>query len=406
VKSRITPVFALAVVALAVSSVSLSQQSNDQSTPKKFPFKVIYYHPPKPPMTSAERDLAISQSSSSQTIPLWSYSTVAAQDSNTYTGIMVGRSPFAHGHRITTIPTYLIPVILTFQDTGKVFDPTTYDGCAPASESVITLIENSPLITPHDFTMNGVDMGTGQYLDDFQRANFWAEVGGTPYRTTFSTTPTVLSAVQVTVPTANGQTYTFGTGCQVMGLMDINWWDNYVQTVIFPALAADGVGPANFPQFIFDSSAMYDTTVSNCCILGYHSSFSNSGVFQTYSVNDYDNSGGFSGGNTSTMSHELGEWLDDPNGSNPTPAWGAEGQVPGCQSNLEVGDPLSANNNGFPTNPFSITNTTTGVTYELQELAFYSWFLGSSPSLGAGGKYSDNGTFTGYAKACPPGGSN
>ena len=402
-KSRITPVLALAAAALAVSPLSHPQPANDQSTPKKFPYKVIYYHPPKPSMTSAERDLAISQASSGQTIPLWSYSTVAAQDSKTHTGIMVGRSPFAHGHRVTTIPTYLIPVILTFQDTGHVFDPTTYDGCAPASESVIQLIQNSPLLENTSFTMNGVNVGSGQYLDEFQRANFWAEVGGTPYHSTFTSNPTVLSAVNVTVPTANGFTDSFN-GCSPIGLMDYSWWDNEVQTVIFPALTAEGVDPTSFPQFIFDSSAIYEGSISNCCVLGYHNSFYNSGVFQTYSVNDYDNSGAF-GTNTSVMSHELAEWLDDPNGSNPVPDWGHEGQQSACQSNLEVGDPLSP---GFstPTNPYSITNTTTGVTYELQELAFYSWFLGSSPSLGAGGKYSDNGTFTGYAKACPPGGTN
>ncbi len=107
------------------------------------------------------------------------------------------------------------------------------------------------------------------------------------------------------------------------------------------------------------------------------------------------------------MSHELAEWLDDPDGVNPVPVWGAEGQVTAgnCQNNLEVGDPLSPGF-GTPTNPYSITNTNTGVTYTLQELAFYSWFLGSNQSLGAGGKFSDNGTFSGYAKPCPPGGTN
>ena len=96
-----------------------------------------------------------------------------------------------------------------------------------------------------------------------------------------------------------------------------------------------------------------------------------------------------------------------PEVNNIVPAWGAEGQVTAgnCQNNLEVGDPLSP---GWstPTNPILVTNTTTGVQYTLQELAFYSWFLDSNPSLGAGGKYSDNGTFSGYAKPCPAGGTN
>jgi hypothetical protein len=47
-----------------------------------------------------------------------------------------------------------------------------------------------------------------------------------------------------------------------------------------------------------------------------------------------------------------------------------------------------------------------GMNYSLQELAFFSWYYAQSPSLGAGGYYSDNKTFGGYAKPCPPGGTN
>jgi hypothetical protein len=188
-------------------------------------------------------------------------------------------------------------------------------------------------------------------------------------------------------------------------LMDQIWWDNMLQTTIIPSLVTHGVGPTNFPQFIFDSVAMYlNGNPNDCCALGYHNSYMNGGVFQTYSANDFDNSGAF-GGDTSVMSHEIAEWLDDPNGMNPVPAWGAEGQVAAgsCQNNLEVGDPLSP---GFstPTNPFSVLMPN-GVTYTLQELTYFSWFYGRA-SFGSGGLYSDNGTFTGYALACPPGGTH
>jgi hypothetical protein len=234
-------------------------------------------------------------------------------------------------------------------------------------------------------------------------------VGGTPYHTSFSTTPTVLAAVQVTVPTAYGvtQSYQDYNGCQDNGKIDQTWWDNQVQTVIIPQLAAEGVGPANFPQFIFDSVSGYlGGNPAQCCALGYHNAFSNSGVFQSYSVNEYDTSGAFPV-STSTMSHEIAEWMDDPAVDNATPSWGGEGQVTAgsCQANLEVGDPLSPN---YPTatNPIYVTNNGTGVQYTLQELAFYSWFLDSTTSLGAGGMYSDNGTFKGYAKPCPSGGTN
>ncbi len=402
-KSR-SSIWILAMACLCASPIqSIAQEQQAQTPPDKL--KVIYYTPHSLPATAKTAAMIKQQALSGQTIPLWTYTTTA-YNGTSYSGAMVGRSPFNHGHRTTTIPTYLIPLKITMQDSGKVFDASAADSCAPNGKSVANLILSSPLITPAAFTMNGVNVGTAQYVDAFQRASFWSLVGGTPYHTNFSTTPTVLPAVAISVPTNEGFTdaaASFG-GCSDIALVNLDWLDNYVQQTVMPGLAASGVGPLNFPQFILDSVAEYIGSSSNCCVLGYHNSYTNSGgIFQTYSLNEYDTSGGF-GGDTSVMSHEIAEWLDDPNGSNPTPAWGAEGQVTAgsCQANLEVGDPLSP---GYPTatNPFTVT--TGGVSYTLQELAFYSWFLGTTPSLGTGGKYSNNGTFSGHAAACPPGGS-
>ena len=87
------------------------------------------------------------------------------------------------------------------------------------------------------------------------------------------------------------------------------------------------------------------------------------------------------------MSHEVAEWMNDPFGNNPTPAWGHTGQVAGCQNNLEVGDPLS----GTLAPP--IYNPANKFTYHMQELAFFSWFYGA-PSVGVNGWFSNNDTFT------------
>jgi hypothetical protein len=385
----------LAGFLLIVTTYALADRSADVSSKRH----VLIYTPHRI-TTPEERARTAAQAAAGQTIPLWSYS-IKAYDGNTYSGSMVGRAPFAHGHRTTTIPTYVIPVTLTFADTGTVFDPTQPDHCAANSDSVLNLILQSPLIHNTAFTINGVDVGTTQYLDAFQRSNFWTYVAGTPYHAVFSTSPTVLPAVQVTVPTIEGSTQS-GV-CGAFGQMDFDWWDNLVQTQIIPSLASSGVGPANFPQFLFDSVVMYlNGDPTQCCVLGYHNSMQNNGVFQTYSVNDYDTSGAF-GEDTSVMSHELGEWLDDPNGVNPVPVWGDMGQQSGCQNNLEVGDPMSPGGVSA-TNSYSILMPN-GVTYSLQELAYFSWFYGGS-SFGAGGFYSDNGTLKGFAKPCPPGGTN
>jgi hypothetical protein len=83
--------------------------------------------------------------------------------------------------------------------------------------------------------------------------------------------------------------------------------------------------------------------------------------------------------------------MDDPLTTNPTPAWGNIGQVIGCQSNLEVGDPLTGTTYPVRLNAF---------TYHPQELAFFSWFYDQHPSIGLPGWYSDQGTFTNYAAPC------
>jgi hypothetical protein len=110
-------------------------------------------------------------------------------------------------------------------------------------------------------------------------------------------------------------------------------------------------------------------------------------------VSIYDNTGDFSGsGDISALSHEVSEWMNDPSTANPTKPWGNIGQVSGCQSNLETGDPLSGT---------VITDSLNGKTYHPQELAFFSWFYHQSPSIGANGWYSSGGSFTTSAAPCP-----
>jgi hypothetical protein len=118
-------------------------------------------------------------------------------------------------------------------------------------------------------------------------------------------------------------------------------------------------------------------------------------------VADFQGSGAvFTGvSDTAVLAHEIGEWANNPSGLNSVnPTWGGIGQVVTCQNNFEVGDPLSGTE--APAISFN------GFTYHFQELAFFSWFYRDSPSQGAGGVYSSNGTFKGFAKACPPGSTN
>lgn len=360
------------------------------------------------PLRGVTSEAVRTASGTGTTIPLWNYSIV---DGSTFSGVMVGRSPFFHGARTTNVKTIIIPIVFNMPD-GGVFDPTAPDPTCSPTGTGLALVQGSPIVRATAFTMNGVSVGTAQYTDAFQRASFWTNVSvtGNRYHTTLSPVTTV-SPIVVNVPSGSGTTNdaTLYGGCGTIGVIDGTWWDpaalggsgtDVVQGII-SSLASQGVGPTTLPLFLFYNVVMSQGTpdlLGNCCILGYHGAYNN--PVQTYSPLDFDTTGIFTGTtDISVMTHEVAEWMDDPLGTNPTPLWGNIGQVSGCQNNLEVGDPLSGTL--FP--PVTMSN---GYSYNPQELAFFSWYYGQKPSVGAGGVYSDHGTFKGFAKACPPGGTN
>jgi hypothetical protein len=327
------------------------------------------------------------------TIPMGLYGITSSRDSNQYTGVLAGRSPFFHGSRTTNIPTFIVPVKVKMPD-GGLFDPSVADSTCLGGKVPITVTGNSPLFQSVAFTMNGIGVGTTQYADAFERAEFWKNVSVTGSRFHTMLSPiTTLAEQTFTVPKNEGGTFTAG-GCENIGIMDFSTWDNFVQTTLIPFVTAHGGGATSFPLFVLYNVVMADPfdpgTSENCCILGYHNSFAS--PIQTYGVADFDSVGAFSGtADISGMSHEVNEWLNDPTGDNPTPSWGHIGQVSGCQNNFEVGDPLSGTL--FPTVTLNSFN------YHLQELAFFSWFFGG-PSIGTSTtQFSNNGTFTSDAGA-------
>jgi hypothetical protein len=322
------------------------------------------------------------------TQPVWQ----ATQGSYTYQ--MIGADPTVAGAGTTTVTANVIPLVLTFSN-GTTFDPTVANTCT-GTQSAESLVLSSPIFNNSAYSVNGVSVGTTQYLDYFQRSNFWQytqPTGISPdYHTLLSAAP--LAAIKIAVPSGNGTTVS--APCGKLGEMEIGWFDSYLQSTVFPQLASLGITPANLPVFVMSNVVMYQTSTADCCILGYHSGFNNpsfGGAAHYYAVADFETSGAFSSvKDISPMTHETGEWLDDPTGNNPTPAWGHIGQVTGCQTNLEAGDPLT---------PTGITLTgSNGYAYHLQELAFKSWFYRDAASIGINGWYSSNGTFKTYAAPC------
>jgi hypothetical protein len=352
-------------------------------------------------------------------LTIFTYSMIATKDHNRYAGVMVGGSPLANPKVTTNIPTYIIPVIVVIGTTT--FDPTVADTTCmvPPNDVPLTVYRNSPLfVSPAaNWVINGVNVGTGQYTDAFQRANFWSIVGGSAYNTNLSPI-TVLAPQTYNVPPQDGNIIPdaeFGNGgcgpsknpLGVEGEIYINDFDTWVTGTLLPHYPQ--ITPGTVPLILLYNVVMGLTqppNIAECCVIGYHGATNGPPSGQTYSPMDFDTSGIFGTGvrDTSASAHEIAEWMDDPYGTNPTPVW-SSGQSAACssggQNNLEVGDPVSGISNDW-----TVTGAN-GFTYHMQELAFFSWFYNADhvTSFGAGGGFSNHGTFKGPSEPCPPGGT-
>ena len=354
---------------------------------------------------------ALSASGAGKTIPMASFSFTATKDGRTYEDTIVGQSPLAASKGTTTINVVLVPVIVQIGTTT--FDPTVVDSCITPPMSPLSAFHNSPILEAvafdggsakgHAATMNGVNVGTTTYPDAFRRAEFWKAVSGSDYHIAFNVTTVAPWTITAADVQSIGGGNVLTTQCADLGVLSTTGFQAYIQNTVIPAISA--ITPTTFALFLMKDVVTTTSTALNCfngCEIGYHAAFGS--PVQTFAVSEYDTTQQFWNSsaikNIATLAHEVGEWLDDPLVTNPTPAWGGSGQQSGCQTNWEVGDPLSGTD-------FPAITMPNGVNYDPQELAFWSWYYSAegTASIGAGGKFSDDRTFAGPSKVCPPGGT-
>ena len=342
--------------------------------------------------SNVTRAEAMAAAAVSSTFPQFKASVKVGTTSYPY--VMAGKNPAIKvTSASSTINAKLVPVVIKFSN-GDTWDPTKTDSCDSGASPLIR-VQKSPIFVSQPWTWGGTSIGTGQVTDAFQRAEFWKYAQPTGINPSYgvSLSLATLKTVTINVPIADAAIANIGCGNKLLGAVNLNWLDPYLQKTVIPSLASQGVGPSTLPIFVLHNVVEYIGTTSNCCVLGYHNAYTASSGRQTYALAMYDNSRAFTGSSDiSALSHEVAEWQNDPYTNNPTPSWGNIGQVSGCQKNLEVGDPLSGT---------TFTVTSGGFTYHPQELAFFSWFYHQSPSIGVNGWYSDQGTFKTFAAACP-----
>jgi len=270
-----------------------------------------------------------------------------------YSYNMVGTAPSTNTS--TTVTTYIIPVkiVITPRRGSKItFDPSHVlsTGNTVTKQTTISPIFNSSTT----YVQGGVNVGTTQYEDAFQRANFWGTVQTDSNYHVLLGGPTVLAEQTLSPPSRYGTTGSpFGF---TAGLVDINWFDAQLPTIMTNL----GIQPNTFPIFL--TYDVYLTESGQCCIGGYHSSEGSLSNLQSYAEFTYVDHVGVFSQDISALSHEAGEWVDDPltvnyNGNN-TPC-----------GILEVGDPLE-NEPNYGDYAYTLNN----FTYHMQDLAFLPYF--------------------------------
>jgi len=350
-KQRCTALSLLAalVVVASLAGAALAQDSTD----------TLPAHPRYARMTPH-----LSNETGTPATPLTTWNGSFVYKAHTYNYNMVGTAPSTGTS--TTVPVFIIPIVMQYKTgtTTTTFTPGTKqsNGLSATQNTV-----QSPIFQNMDWIAgDGVtDLGTTQYEDAFQRGNFWGQVASATGYHVLLGAPKVLKPHTFVVPAADGSVGTeFGVK---VGLADINWFDAKLQAII---TSLKQITPTALPIFI-----TYDVylTEGGCCIGGYHNSMGSASAPQAYAMFTYIGKAGVFSQDVSALSHEVGEYIDDPLVVN------TNGNPVSCGI-LEVGDPEEgfANYGAFP-------YTLGGFTYNLQDLTYLEYF-GAPTTTSVGGE--------------------
>jgi hypothetical protein len=277
----------------------------------------------------------------SGTLPTWTYGWTYSETGTSYSATIIGSDPTTDTR--TTIPVYLIPVKL--EVAGTTFSPTTVQS---NGRTALDNTKKSPLLERLTFDDAGTDLGDTQYIDAYQRANFWSSTSTNTRWHTLLGVPTVLPMQKIKVPHKDGKIgVEFGV---TAALADITFIDDDLQAILadFPEITPNSLA-------IFELYDTYLTQYGQCCIGGYHAV---TGAGQVYMQFSYVSKTGAFSEDVDALSHEIAESVMDPYTDNESPC-----------GLLEVADPLVLGTT-YGTYPY----VRDGFTYHLQDLAFITYF--------------------------------
>jgi len=293
-------------------------------------------------------------------LPQWTFNWTSSFNHRNFSSVIIGTDP-STTNTTTTVQVVVIPVKMVY---GANNGNTTFDPNAPYFQTLSTtqIVLQSPIFKSSvDYVQGGTNLGKTQYIDAYQRGNFWTDVQtNTNYHVMLKTIGGASLTQTFTVPSSEGNVISNPWSGIPTGTADINWFDGQLQSVMTKLKI-----PANvLPLFITNN--VYLTEFGGlCCIGGYHSANgpAPSGLTYSYATILAQASVPVFSQDIGALSHEIGEWLMDPFTTNASP----------CPSNsiLEVGDPLETDSNPeFGDYPYTVGP----FTFHPQDLVFITWF--------------------------------
>jgi hypothetical protein len=285
-----------------------------------------------------------------------------------------------------------------------------------ADGSVFKVVPFAPFeqLTLESPDFQGLDYRSGhnvEYGDAVHRAQFF-NVMKNNWHTQL--VPRIVNSVTITVPffvniqlqdgtVVQARSYFTGTAADgntfVLMLSPLFnfFFDNEVVNEINSGnFTTDGMNLTMFPNtFLFDLNTANPNTPGDCCVLGFHTYFSDDGFPESRWITQYASwisPGVFGGGfeDVTALSHELAESFGNPFVSNSTPNWQFPGEPANakvCQANLEEGDPIEV-----------LPNATAAIEvkqgkkfdfiYHPQNIPLLQWFEMGTTSSAIDGAYS------------------
>ncbi len=313
-----------------------------------------------------------------------------ASRGKTWPFTMIGTAP--GGGASTSVPAKILAVSLKLQNA----DLVTFTTVSVTGFKTPTL--NSP-----NFQRANYSSGSAiQFADAVQRAEFFQVMKST-WHTSLQPT-SIVQSLTVTVPrfttiTLNGkktQVRTYFTGKSpdghtVVFLLD-QFFDQQIFNVVVNQINAGHFTTGAMNIALFPNTFLYSVNSTGgmgaCCVLGFHTFFTDNGTPTesrwVFAFASYISPGIFAGGfrDVTAFSHEISEAFDDPFVNNLVPAWQFPNQPGTCQDNLEVGDPVEVLTNAV----FPVTIGAT--TYHPQTEALLQWFEQKTTSNAINGAFS------------------